>query len=376
MSAIDIKRLVEMLAARAPALAQHLFPAGRREGREWRIGSLAGEAGSSMAIHLEGLRAGVWADFSDANAKGDALDLVAQTLFRGDKKHAVAWSRAWLGLDGKDPAALAVTRRAVEQREKKTADDSKRRAKSAFALWLNAWERLKGTPVDRYLKGRAIDLDLLGRQPRALRYVPALEYWQPRDDGGEPDSLGRFPAMVAAIVDAQGRTIAVHRTYLQALGDGRVVKADVPNAKKTLGDYRGGCIRLWRGVDEDGRPGRPLNEALPGSAVVVTEGIEDGLSIAIAEPAYRVLVGISLSNMANLKLPAAIATVILAKQNDKPGSAAAKAFDQVVAHFAEDGRTVLIAAPPASVKDANDLLAAPAFAEASAGKPIAAEGAA
>src|SRR5579864_6331573 len=95
-----------------------------------------------------------------------------------------------------------------------------------------------------------------------------------------------------------------------------------------LGGYAGGAIRLWRGAS-----GKPLREAPAGETIDLTEGIEDGLSVAVAAPECRVLAAISLSNMANLAapgaLPPAIAAVRLWQQNDTNKDAVG-AFDRAL----------------------------------------------
>src|SRR5205823_7341488 len=93
MNAADISR---QLAHRVDGLVLDLLPAGHREGHEWRCGSVAGEAGDSLGVHLTGHKRGVWADFSTGH-KGDALDLVRAVL-RLDMGAALRWSRRWLGL--------------------------------------------------------------------------------------------------------------------------------------------------------------------------------------------------------------------------------------------------------------------------------------
>lgn len=51
-----------------------------------------------MPIELFRAKAGVWRDFAGPDEhKGDALNLVAWALFRGDVGKAVSWSRHWLG---------------------------------------------------------------------------------------------------------------------------------------------------------------------------------------------------------------------------------------------------------------------------------------
>lgn len=344
---VDIGQIVDALSARIDVLVCDLFPAGVQDGPEYRVGSLAGEPGKSLAIRLKGARRGVWCDFASGE-KGDALDLVAMTLFgRAEKPKAEAlrWARSWLGEGGHDHERMATTRRAVQPKVAKAtsqADEDEAKRRRALAIWIGARESLKDTPAAAYLLGRGIDLGRLGRQPRALRFAPDL----PNVESGRS-----WPALVAAITDGDGRHVATHRTWLEVRAGGRVAKAPLEDAKMTLGRYAGGAIRLWRGAG-----GKPLREAAPASAVVLTEGIEDGLSIAQACPDRRVLAAVSLANMAGLVLPSAIATVVIAAQNDAPGSSAALALAAAAAAFAGQGRSVLLARPPASVKDANDLL--------------------
>ncbi len=71
MNASDISRL---LADRALEVAEYLLPGGKKKGPEWRAGSVGGDAGDSLGVHLTGNKAGVWSDFSSGE-KGDLLDL-------------------------------------------------------------------------------------------------------------------------------------------------------------------------------------------------------------------------------------------------------------------------------------------------------------
>lgn len=72
----SISEVSRQLSQRAEEIARHLLPNGKREGAEWRVGSADGESGKSLAVHLTGAKAGVWADFA-AGAGGDLLDLWA-----------------------------------------------------------------------------------------------------------------------------------------------------------------------------------------------------------------------------------------------------------------------------------------------------------
>src|SRR5438874_10935941 len=94
MNAAEISR---QLGGRIHALVLDLLPTGYREGHEWRCGSIAGEPGDSLGVHLTRPKAGVWSDFS-AGQKGDALDLVA-AVHGFSISEAIGWSRSWLGLE-------------------------------------------------------------------------------------------------------------------------------------------------------------------------------------------------------------------------------------------------------------------------------------
>lgn len=70
----DAKTLSQSLAQNAESVCRELLPQGKRIGSEWCAGSVNGELGSSLKVHLEGLKAGVWSDFA-TNQRGDLLDL-------------------------------------------------------------------------------------------------------------------------------------------------------------------------------------------------------------------------------------------------------------------------------------------------------------
>ena len=336
----DAAEIAGMLATRIDALVRELLPRGKREGHEWLIGSVAGEPGRSLSVRLAGSRAGVWADFSSADDRGDALDLVAAVLYRGDKRAALAWSRTWLGLDsGSGPAPQR--RAPPPQRQAVAAEaEAAARRKAAQRIWLSAQPHLAGTPAAAYLRGRGIDLAELQRQPRALRFHPTLN---------NRESGQTWPALVAAVCDGSGAHVATHRTWLAQI-NGCWGKAPLCNPKMSLGAVRGGAIPLWRGAS-----GQPLRQAPKGDAVAIAKGIETALSVAIACPELRVLSAVSLANMGNLVLPPAVATVILCIDNDVDNPQADAAVKRAIEHYTSEGRIVKVAGPPCG-KDFNDTL--------------------
>ncbi len=323
-----------MLNAHIEALAQHLLPGGRRHGNYWTCGSVAGEAGQSLYIHLNGPKRGRWAD-SATGEFGDALDLIAACHHRGDRAAALKDAAAWLGLSSGHDAPV----RRPPPPPPENRDDSGKFRAAALRLWLEAKPSVLDTPVDAYLRGRGIDLRVLGRQPRALRFHPAL--WN-------ADAQQRLPAMVAAISGPDGSHVATHRTWLECRG-GQWVKADLPRNKMVLGDFPGGSIRLWRGAS-----GKSLKDAPPADPLVIGEGIESCMSVAVAVPEIRVLCAVSQGNMGGVWLPQQIGVVILALDNDhKP--AARLAAQRVTERYMQRGINVRMARSPYG-NDFNDAL--------------------
>ncbi|BBL73186.1 toprim domain-containing protein [Methylomagnum ishizawai] len=85
-----------LLAEQAESVAKHLLPEGKRDGREWRCGSVHGEPGQSLGVHLSGPKAGVWADFASGQG-GDLLDLW-MTVGKTDLPKAMREAARWLGV--------------------------------------------------------------------------------------------------------------------------------------------------------------------------------------------------------------------------------------------------------------------------------------
>src|SRR5690554_596388 len=93
----DILEVKRLLASRAQSVAEHLLPNGVKQGNEWRVGSVAGEKGKSLGVHLAGSKAGVWSDFATGEG-GDLLDLW-MTVRRVSLVQALDEARAWLGVE-------------------------------------------------------------------------------------------------------------------------------------------------------------------------------------------------------------------------------------------------------------------------------------
>jgi hypothetical protein len=324
----DYRDVARRLNERVDHLVRELLPRGYRDGRFWRVGSLAGDEGQSLAIKLWGPYQGRWFDYG-AGIGGDGLDLVAGVGFNNDKRQAFRWSRDWLRLPPRE-LSPAAKRAAYRPRQDYGA--------AIKRIWGETYTLRRGDPVDRYLRGRGIVLAELGKAPRALRYHPRL--WNSQ-------TKSTWPAMVAAISSPAGELTAVHCTWL-SVDAIAVCKAPIPDrhgptggAKRTIGSYRGGGIKLWHGTQRQ--------------ICMVGEGIEDTLSAVFNCPAWRAVCGVSLSSMLVLELAQEITTVVILGQNDVRGSDADKLLVRVTRRWIEEGRAVRLAKPPAFLKDWNEL---------------------
>jgi len=89
-------KISEQLTHRAEEVAKMLLPNGKRDGSEWRAGSVDGESGKSLGVSIGGSKAGIWTDFATGEG-GDLLDLWCAT--KGIPLHdALSEAKAFLGI--------------------------------------------------------------------------------------------------------------------------------------------------------------------------------------------------------------------------------------------------------------------------------------
>lgn len=346
---VSVREIELQLRARCEAVVRHCLPNAIKDGHYMRVGSIAGEKGQSLAVHLAGASRGMWTDFSATESSGDMIGMIEQTMFGGDRGQAVSWAKSWLGIDDLDPGRLATMRaesaKADEAAEAEAAREAEAKKRGARALWLNGVALSGVCPVSRYLAGRGIDVTALGAWPGSLRYHS--EVWN-RDAGGKLD------CMVATMVTPAGVHVATHRTWIGRDRDGQWVKADgadlgVPrgSAKKVLGKCGGAFVPIRKGAS-----GKSMAALTAPEAVYVTEGIEDALTVAMCKPDARVVAGYSLRNMGFIEFPAAIETIVIVADRDD-GAREIAALEAAIARQQARGHRVQIVMPPVGVKDVN-----------------------
>jgi hypothetical protein len=357
---ISVDDIVAKLNALADVLAPELLPNGRRNGRYWETSNIGdARTGSySLKVEISGDRKGLWCDYAGSKGSsdygGNMLQLVSLRDFGGDDKKAIAWAKSRLGLDDLDPARVATVKREIqEQRTKDNHDQIARQKKmkdKARGLWFSAVHG-QDTPADLYLRGRAIEISRL--EPRWRHFPGALRY---HDRAWCTETGSEMPAMVAAIVDLSGEMVACHRTYLDLsrISDGIVTKSKLNDAKLTMGTYRGGHIPLWKGV----HPGK-LADLPAGVDAYVSEGIEDGLSIAIEYPDRRVIAGVALSNIGGIALPGHFknrqSRMVIIGQHDENEKTIGQ-LERTIGRQQEAGHRVASIYPDPDYKDFNDQL--------------------
>lgn len=112
---MNAKEISNMLANQAELVCMHLLPRGKKQGKRWFAGSIAGDPGNSLVVDLVGSKAGIWSDFKEPNHRGDLLELwqcVRQISFVETLKEV----KQYLGVS--DSSLLAVRAKTFIRPEK------------------------------------------------------------------------------------------------------------------------------------------------------------------------------------------------------------------------------------------------------------------
>lgn len=163
------------------------------------------------------------------------------------------------------------------------------RLQEAREIWRSA-APADGTPAERYLRARALD----------LRLPPTLRFARLRYGKRGPE----HPCLIAAVSGPENRLSGIQRTYLNSAGTG---KAAVPKPKLSLGRVSGGAIRLAPATAE----------------LIVCEGLEDGLTLQ-QELGRAVWVAAGASMLPAMEFPPIVRAVAIGGDADAAGRAAAE----------------------------------------------------
>jgi putative DNA primase/helicase len=190
---------------------------------------------------------------------------------------------------------MTATAERDAQQRRRWAENAQQNAR----FWAQCVPLVPGDPAALYLERRGFGK--IWPLPHVLRLHRALPYWH------EGEVLGTFSAMVAPIVAPDGRTVALHRTYLTLDG----CKADVPTPKKltvAAGPLAGAAI--------------PLHKPIRG-CIGIAEGIETALAASRASSVPTVA-AYCAGSLAEWCWPAGTCRLVIFADADKAGRKAAE----------------------------------------------------
>src|SRR5437868_5998994 len=253
MKAPDISR---MLAGRIDQLVRDLLPAGHREGHEWRCGSITGEPGDSLGVHLTGAKAGVWGDFA-GEQRGDALDLVCAVLGLRIGE-AMAWALRWLGVE-QNEADWEKRPKERAARPDRARIEPARFPDHCRKAWTTA-RPIIGTKAEIYFAARG--LRFTDPQGVVLRYADR----HPRRNAA--GDLEYHPALLTLLSDTRtGEPSGLINIYLRPDGIDRLRDS---RGKTSWGRAAGSAVML-----------SPFDDVTMG--LVTCEGVETGTSLLLSD---------------------------------------------------------------------------------------------
>ena len=278
MNATD---MASALAARAEDVCRHYLPAGRKRGRYWVVGDIDGTKGRSLYVRLAPPGTpGKWNDAANGD-HGDLLDIIRHRSNARSLSDAIHEARRFLAIPEPNPAA--------------SDKDSYNSTAAALRLW-NRSKPLRGSHAEAYLRARGIHTPPCP----SLRFNRATPY-------RNGDDTRSMPAMIAAVTSNDGVITGVQRTWLDSRSP---AKASLDSPRKALGRIHGHAVRFA--------------PRAAGSALILGEGIETVLSLAMALPDVPAAAALSAGSMAAFHLPPGVAHLIIAADNDPEGISAAE----------------------------------------------------
>ncbi|MGE0409142.1 MAG: toprim domain-containing protein [Amphiplicatus sp.] len=307
------REIARRLADRAIDVCTLYLPGGKRVGDYWIVGDAHGAKGRSLFVRLVGPpsgtgAAGKWQDAATGE-HGDLLDLIAAACRFNNHR------------DVRDEALRFLNRSSSLLPSLTTGRIHRDRTQAAQRLF-KASQPIAGTLAEAYLESRNIR-DVAGL--RALRFHPRCTYREEADARPEP-----WPAMIAAVKNADGVVTGVLRTYLAR--DGRS-KAPLAAPRKALGSLAGNAVRFGAAND----------------VLIVGEGVETVLSLRSVLPFTPLAAALSAQHLGMFRAPSKLRRLYIAVDRDDAGFRAADVLRRRAINTGVDAMILL----PRS-KDFND----------------------
>lgn len=283
--------LSERLAQNAQAVCRHYLPAGRREGRYWMVGDVAGTPGRSLYVRLFETERGTIGNWVDAatGEHGDLIDLIRLNQRHGRLAETIEEAERFLSL----PPSTDD-----EQRKHPAGPPARAGWPAAARRLFAASKPIIGTLAATYLRSRGIThcADL-----PALRFHPHC-FYRPNDDD-VPGTPGAFAALIASVTNDDGTQTGTHRTWLDPSGN---AKAVVASPRRAMGNILGSAVRFGKAQD----------------VMAAGEGIETMLSLREVLPSLPLAAATSSSHLAAILFPPTLRRLYVARDRDAAGDAA------------------------------------------------------
>lgn len=286
-----VAELSERLAQSAEAVCRHYLPVGRREGRYWMVGDVAGSPGRSLYVRLFETERGAIGNWVDAatGEHGDLIDLIRLNQRHGRLAETIDEAERFLSLP---PSADEETPKHL------SAPPARAGSPMAARRLFSASKPIIGTLAATYLQSRG--LMHLAELP-ALRFHPRC-YYRPNDDD-VPGTPGAFQALIASVTDEDGTQTGTHRTWLDPSSS---MKAAVASPRRAMGNILGNAIRFGQAQD----------------IMAAGEGIETMLSLREVLPTLPLAAATSSSHLAAILFPTTLRRIYVARDRDAAGDAA------------------------------------------------------
>jgi putative DNA primase/helicase len=291
-SRADIDTLGAMLQACAKSWVPSLLPQGQKFGRTWRAGDAHGGRGFSLAVEIEGPRAGLWIDWAGGEEDHGGPIKLIQKIKGTTWPEAINIARQIVGMPDDYVPDLKGWTMAKHRIEQFRLEESKRKHVEKI---VSECLSIHGTYAEAYLRNR-------GLQPP---YSPDILFhpWL-----YHVASESHWPALVGIIRSTAGEVRGVHRIYVTPQG----TKAPITPAKVMLGigenAIRGSSVRLTPFVDD---------------TLATCEGIETGYAVRSLGWPGAIWAGLSTSGIVNLEVPCSVRKLVIFRDAGEPGRIAA-----------------------------------------------------
>lgn len=331
----DLPMIKTQLQARIVELCHRLLPKGHKTGGRWVSHNprFSDDARHEPALNVRlSHPVGQWIDFRSGD-KGDVLKLIQYCHHDCSLKDALDFARDMLGLKNLKPADRQRLKQDAEQRQVRNAEAALKARAFKLAKAQELFFKDTDEPGRRsaaelhareYFAARQVPLAAIPHlSQRAFRFAAETEWWKGAvwahgANGKFKQQAGPFyPAIHSAMRAASGAITCCHVTFLDPV---KPAKAPVKPAKLMFGEAASAVIEVATGPT-----GKDFwdAEATPGP-LIIAEGIETALSLALAIPAARVWAAGSLTGMGTAPVGLACVADITVARDNNDGNAQAQ----------------------------------------------------